>query len=152
MTVLPLDVTEQGKFERDSSRLARPLQAGLWPLDCTDFAWQRRLSMLLQDRGVAYFVAGVGFGLAAGCLIGLLYAPQAGRRTRRQIAAALEDGADYVKSKAEDTGDYVQKQTSHLRNEAGDLLDRGKAAIEEGKAGLESAVAAGAKLYRQATR
>src|SRR6266446_5788301 len=108
--------------------------------------------MLLQDRGVAYFVAGVGFGLAAGCLIGLLYAPQAGRRTRRQIAAALEDGADYVKSKAEDTGDYVQKQTSHLRNEAGDLLDRGKAAIEEGKAGLESAVATGAKLYRQATR
>jgi gas vesicle protein len=108
--------------------------------------------MLLQDRGVGHFVAGVGFGLAAGSLIGLLYAPQAGRRTRRQIAAALEDGADYAKSKAEDTGDYIQKQTSHLRNEAGELLDRGKAAMEEGRAGMESAIAAGAKLYRQATR
>ena len=108
--------------------------------------------MLWKERGVAHFVAGVGFGFAAGSLIGLLYAPQAGRRTRRQIAAALEDGADYVKSKAEDTGDYIQKQTSHLRNEAGELLDRGKAAMEEGSAGIESAIAAGAKLYRQATR
>jgi gas vesicle protein len=107
--------------------------------------------MSLQDRGVAYFVAGVGLGLAAGSVIGLLYAPQAGRRTRRQIAAALEDGADYVKSKAEDTGDHIQKQTSHLRNEAGELLGRGKAAIEEGRSGIESAIAAGAKLYRQAT-
>jgi gas vesicle protein len=108
--------------------------------------------MLMHDRGVAYFVARVGFGIAAGSLIGLLYAPQAGRRTRLQITAALEDGADYVKSKAEDAGDQIQRQTSHLRNEAGELLDRGKAAIEEGRAGVESAIAAGAKLYRQATR
>jgi gas vesicle protein len=108
--------------------------------------------MLLQDRGVAYFIAGVGFGLAAGSVIGLLYAPQAGRRTRRQIAAALEDGTDYVTSKAGDTGDYIQKQTSHLGKEAGELLDRGKAAIDEGKAGLGSTIAVGAKLYRQATR
>ena len=81
--------------------------------------------MLMHDRGVAYFLAGMGFGIAAGSLIGLLYAPQAGRRTRRQIAAALEDGADHLISKAEDVGEYIQKQTSHLRNE-------------------------GAKLYRQA--
>ena len=108
--------------------------------------------MLMQDRGVAYFVAGIGFGIAAGSLIGLLYAPQAGRRTRREIAAALKDGADYVKSKAEDTADHIQKQTSHLRNEARELLDRGKSAIEDGTAGIESAIAAGTKLYRQATR
>jgi gas vesicle protein len=108
--------------------------------------------MLMHDRGLAYFVAGVGFGIAAGSLIGLLYAPQAGRRTRREIAATLQDGADYVKSKAEDTGDHIQKQASQLRDEVGELLDRGKAAIEEGRAGIESAIAAGAKLYRQATR
>jgi gas vesicle protein len=108
--------------------------------------------MLSQERGIAYFVAGVGFGVAAGSLIGLLYAPQAGRRTRRQIAATLEDGADYVTSKVEDTSDYIKKQTSHLRDEAGELLERGKTAIEDGRAGIESAVAAGAKFYRQATR
>jgi gas vesicle protein len=107
---------------------------------------------MLQERPVACFVAGVGFGIAASSLIGLLYAPQTGRRTRRQIATALEDGADYVTSKAEDTGDYIQKQTSLLRDGAGELLDHGKAAIEQGRAGIESAIAAGTKFYRQATR
>jgi gas vesicle protein len=56
--------------------------------------------MLLQERGAANFIAGFGFGLAGGCLIGLLYAPQPGRRTRHEIVAALEHGADYVKAKA----------------------------------------------------
>ena len=108
--------------------------------------------MFMHDRRVAYFLAGIGLGVAAGSLTALLYAPQAGRRTRSQIASALEDGADYVKSKAQETGDYIHKQTSHLRDEVGELLVRGKAAIEEGRAGLESAIAEGAKLYRQATR
>ena len=107
--------------------------------------------MLLQERGAAHFVAGFGIGLAGGCLIGLLYAPQAGRRTRREIVAGLEHGADYVKAKAEDTVDFVHTQTSHLHDEAGELLNRGKAAIQEGRAGIESALEAGAKIYRQAT-
>ena len=108
--------------------------------------------MLLRGRNAAHFITGLGFGLASGCLIGLLYAPQAGRRTRRQIVAALEDGADYVNSKAEGTGDFIQKQASHLRNEASKLLDCGKAALEEGRASIESTVEAGTKLYRQVTR
>jgi gas vesicle protein len=126
---------------------------GLWPLDCTQTVVHvaKEVYMLLPERSAAHFIAGFGFGLAGGCLIGLLYAPQAGRRTRQQIVAALEDGADYVKAKAEDTGDYVHKQTSHLRNEAGEFLKRGKAAIQEGTAGIESTLEAGAKLYRQAT-
>src|SRR5215467_12862278 len=106
--------------------------------------------MLSRQRGATHFVVGLGFGFAAGCLFGLLYAPQVGRRTRRHIVAALEDGADYVKAKAEDTGDYIHKQTSHLHNEAGKLLDRSRAALEEGRASIESTLEAGAKLYRQA--
>ena len=98
--------------------------------------------MLLRERGATHFIVGLGFGLAAGCLTGLLYAPQAGRRTRRQIVAALEDGADYVKSKADDAGDYIHRETSHLHNEAGKLLDRGRAILEEGRAGIESTLEA----------
>jgi len=108
--------------------------------------------MLSQDRSAAYFVAGLGFGLAAGCLIGVLYAPQAGRKTRRHLASAMEDGLHYATSKAEDTSEYVRKGTSHLRKEAGELLDRGKAAIEQGKAKVEAALETGAGLYREATR
>jgi gas vesicle protein len=107
--------------------------------------------MSLRERGATYFIVGLGCGLAAGCLIGVLFAPQAGRRTRRQIRASLEDGADYVKSKAEDAADYIQRGTSHLQNEAGRLLDSGKAVLEESRATIESTLESGAKLYRQAT-
>lgn len=108
--------------------------------------------MLLHHRWITYFVAGIGFGLTAGTLIGLLYAPQTGRRTRRRMAAAVEDGADYVKSKAEDAGDHIQRRASDLCNDAGELLERGREAIEKSRAGVESAISAGARLYRQATR
>jgi gas vesicle protein len=108
--------------------------------------------MLLRERGTTHFIVGLGIGLAAGCLIGLLYAPQAGRRTRRKIVAALEDGANYVKSRAEDADDYVHREASHLHNEVGKLVERGKALLEESRTSIESTLEAGAKLYRQATR
>jgi gas vesicle protein len=108
--------------------------------------------MSLQERDIFKFAYGFGCGLGAGFLIGLLYAPQAGRRTRRQIVSAVQDGADNIKSKAEDTSDYIHKQTSRLSKETGDLLDRGKAVIENGRSGIESALESSANLYRQAMR
>jgi gas vesicle protein len=108
--------------------------------------------MVLQERRISDLVLGLGFGVAAGCLIGVLYAPQAGRRTRRQMVSAVEDGVDYVKSTAEDTGNYIREKTSHLRTGADELLDRGKAAIEKGKDQIESAMEAGTDLYRGAWR
>ncbi len=108
--------------------------------------------MVLQERRISDLVLGLGFGIAAGCLIGALYAPQAGRRTRRQIVSAMEDGVDFVKSKAEDTGKYIRKETSRLQNGADELLDRGKAALEKGKAQIESAMEAGTDLYHAAWR
>ncbi len=108
--------------------------------------------MVLQERRIFDLVLGLSFGAAAGCLIGVLYAPQAGRRTRRQVVSAMEDGVDYVKSKAEDTGKYIREKTSRLQNGADELLDRGKAALEKGKAQIESAMEAGTDLYHAAWR
>jgi hypothetical protein len=57
--------------------------------------------MVVRELKISDLVLGLGFSVAAGCLIGVLYAPQAGRRTRRQLVSAMEDGADYVISTAE---------------------------------------------------
>jgi gas vesicle protein len=108
--------------------------------------------MVLQERRISDLVLGLGFGVAAGCLIGMLYAPQAGRRTRRQMVSAVEDGVDHVKSIAEDTGKYIREKTSRLQTGADELLDCGKAAIEKGKTQIESAMEAGTDLYRAAWR
>ena len=108
--------------------------------------------MVLQVRRISDLVLGLGFGVAAGCLIGMLYAPQAGRRTRRQMVSAMEEGADDVKSRAEDTGKYIREKASRLQTGAEELLDRGKAAIEKGKDQIESAMEAGTDVYRWAWR
>ncbi|HLN26759.1 MAG TPA: YtxH domain-containing protein [Gemmataceae bacterium] len=113
-------------------------------------AW--RLVMLSKDRNAVQFIAGIGFGFAAGCLLGILYAPQAGKKTRRHLAHAVEDGVDYVASRAQDTTEYIRKGASHLQDEARDLLDRGQTVIEKGKARVEDAIETGRHLYRAAAR
>lgn len=108
------------------------------------------VGMVLREHKISNLV--LGFGVAAGCLIGLLYAPRAGRRTRRQIVSAMGDGVDCVKSTAVDSGKYIRERTARLQDGADELLDRGKAVIAKGKAQIESAMAAGTDLYRAAWR
>jgi gas vesicle protein len=108
--------------------------------------------MVLREHKISDLVLGFGFGAAAGCLIGVLSAPQVGWRTRRQVVSAIEDGVDYIKSTAEGSGKYIRQRTSRLQTGADEFLDRGKAAIEKGKAQIESAVEAGTDLYRAAWR
>ena len=50
------------------------------------------------------FWAAFGVGVAAGAALALIYAPQSGARTRRQIKRAVSDAGDYIK----DTADTVQ--------------------------------------------
>jgi gas vesicle protein len=106
--------------------------------------------MLSKDRNAIQFITGLGIGLAAGGLLGILYAPRSGRKTRRRLANAVEDGVDQVASKAEDTTEYIRKQALRLQNESKEFLDRGQAAIQKGKAQLEDVLEKGAELYRAA--
>ena len=55
---------------------------------------------------VTFFVAGVGIGAA----VALLFAPQSGEETRKQIAEKAHEGKDYVASK----GRELRKQAEDL--------------------------------------
>ena len=56
-----------------------------------------------------WFAFGIGASLGAG--IALLYAPQTGAKTRKQLGRGLDDAADYL----EDVGDYLKEQAEKLR-------------------------------------
>lgn len=55
-----------------------------------------------------------GVGVTAGAAVALLYAPQAGAKTRKQLRRGIDEASDYL----EDAGDYLKEQAERLSNEA----------------------------------
>jgi gas vesicle protein len=62
-------------------------------------------------------VAGLAFltGLLVGGLAGVLYAPQSGARTRRQIARLADDARERAGEVAEDTKETMNRMVDHGR-------------------------------------
>ena len=90
----------------------------------------------MEDNGESrffYFLTGLGMG----ALIGVLFAPQAGERTRELIADKAEEGREFLLSKSRE-----------LRNQAADYVERGKEVLAEQREQLVAAVDAGKKAYR----
>jgi len=88
-----------------------------------------------DDSKLGYFFLGLGVGVA----VGLLFAPKSGEETRRLI-----------RDRAADSGDYLKKQTSDIRNQASDLLDKSKDTLAKHRESIASAVEAGKQAYRDA--
>jgi len=99
-----------------------------------------------MDRdGLANFFLGLGIGVG----IGMLFAPKSGEETR-----------DLLMSKADEGKEYIKKQTTGLRDSAGDLVDKSKQAINRQKENLNEvigrqkdnlneAIEAGKQAYRE---
>ncbi|HZU08773.1 MAG TPA: YtxH domain-containing protein [Pseudacidobacterium sp.] len=62
-------------------------------------------------------------GVAAGATVALLYAPQSGERTRRQVRRKLEDAADYVRDAADTIGERATTAYKAGREAVEDALD-----------------------------
>jgi len=88
-----------------------------------------------MDRdGLASFVLGVGVGVG----LGLLFAPKPGEETR-----------ELLKEKADEGKEYLKRRGTELRNNAGDIIERGKEVISRQKDTLAEAVEAGKQAYRE---
>lgn len=72
---------------------------------------------------VAKFWAVFTIGVAAGAAVALLYAPQTGEKTRRQVRRKFEDAGDYVKDTADNISDRAGKAYKAGRNAVEDALD-----------------------------
>jgi gas vesicle protein len=61
-----------------------------------------------------------GIGVSAGAAVALLYAPQTGVRTRKQLRRGIDDAGDYL----QDAGDYLKSQAEKFTDEAQDAIKR----------------------------
>ena len=81
-----------------------------------------------------YFVLGGLIGAA----VALLLAPRSGEETRRFIAKKTREGAEFIASR-----------TQTVAEKAGDIIDRGKEALQQQRDQLTAALEAGKQAYRE---
>ena len=68
------------------------------------------------------FWLALGIGALVGGIASLLYAPQSGAKTRKQLKRSLLDAGEAL----EEAGDYLKDQAERLSKEAQKLIDDGK--------------------------
>ena len=71
---------------------------------------------------ISYLLTGVGAGL----LLGSLFAPRTGAESRKLFVRKARRARKQVKSAVNDGSRYLAKRGSEARDQAGDLIDRGK--------------------------
>jgi gas vesicle protein len=98
-----------------------------------------------QGSGFAWFVAGLGLG----ALVGVLYAPKAGREIREEVANNAREGAEYLKQRSRETADHVSTLVERGKSQVNDYVDQGKEYIDRGRAQVEQAVYQGRDFVLQ---
>jgi gas vesicle protein len=86
-----------------------------------------------------------GLGVSAGAAVALLYAPQSGVRTRKQLKRNFDEGVDYLEEAAtylKEQADYLsreaQKAIKRTKGQVGDVVDKVTDAAADAVKGVQS--------------
>lgn len=74
---------------------------------------------------------GVLGGIAAGALLGILFAPDKGSKTRRKISDKGEEFADSIKGKFNELLGIITEKFEQVKEESKDFTDKDGAKAEE---------------------
>jgi gas vesicle protein len=69
------------------------------------------------------FWAVFSIGVAAGAAVALIYAPQTGAKTRKQLKRGFDDATDYIKDASETISDYSEKAVKKSKDVWEDVSD-----------------------------
>src|SRR6202034_4426346 len=83
-----------------------------------------------QSSGFSWFLAGLGIG----ALIGVLYAPKAGRETREDLMSSARQSTEYLKQRGREAADQVGDIVDRSKAQVNEYVDRGKEVVERGRA------------------
>lgn len=84
---------------------------------------------------------GVLAGAAAGALMGILFAPEKGERTRRKMLNKGQDYADDLKDKFNDFVETITEKYESKKQEAEELISKEKVILKDAKKEFNNATA-----------
>jgi gas vesicle protein len=111
---------------------------------------KRRVFIMAEEskiNGLAWFVAGLGVG----ALVGILYAPKAGRETREDLANSAREGTEYLRNRTKQAAERVSDLVDKSKDQVGDIVDRGREVVDRGRAQWEEFVERGKNLVTEQT-
>ena len=82
---------------------------------------------------------GVLAGVAAGALLGILFAPDKGWNTRKKISKKSEDYVDALRDKFDEFLDNISAKVDEVKEEVTDFSEQAKAKVNEVKKGTKTA-------------
>ena len=90
-----------------------------------------------SSSGFSWFLAGLGIG----ALIGVLYAPKAGKETREDLAASAREGTEYLRQRSKEATEQINQIVDRGKAQVSEYVDRGKEYIDRGRAQWDDFVA-----------
>ena len=100
-----------------------------------------------KSYGLAWFLAGLGVG----ALVGILYAPKAGRETRDDIVSGAKEGTEYLRARTRQAAEEVSAIVDKGKEQVTEYVERGREAVDRGRAQWEEFVERGKNLVSEQT-
>ncbi len=95
--------------------------------------------------GLGWFLA----GLSVGALVGVLYAPKAGKETREDLVSGALEARDKAAVLAQQGKEKAQQLQSKAQEQISDYVDRGKQYYERGRSQFSEYVDRGKDLVQE---
>ncbi|MFN0082364.1 MAG: YtxH domain-containing protein [Ferruginibacter sp.] len=78
-------------------------------------------------------LTGVILGAAAGAALGILFAPEKGKDTRKKIAKKSTDLSDSVRNKFNELGEALREKYQSIKGDAESMVEKGKETAKDFK-------------------
>ena len=98
-----------------------------------------------QTSGFSWFLAGLGIG----ALVGVLYAPKAGKETREDLAIGAREGKEYLRQRSQEAADQMSQFVDRSKVQVNEYVGRGREYVDRGKEQWEDFINQGRQIVNE---